>query len=441
MAVPKTWQSKLSKPSFRGVPFFVDEARTEGGRRLSVIEFPLRDVPYVQDLGRKVQRYPVSAYVLINSRQATPDYFDARNALLAAIQAKGPGTLVHPYYGIKTVQVESFKLREARDEGGIAFFDIDFVESGGNSSPTSRVDTQSNVIGVAAALTAALKSAYQILFQVQIYAGFVQRAATAVLSALHGNFSGLLALGGGGNSAISAAMAVFNEAVQIGDTSANIINIMSAVFSTFATAAVTPVALTTTLGTGVILIPTTPFLPLVNFSRAQPIGEVPGLDPTFGLSAFATFGNDLPAVAVTTADTQAMANNQTAVVQGAQILAIGSIATIYAQTTFANTTVAKTALDNMISWIETQMDIAASLGQDQLYLALEQLLAAVVQDMTLRAVQLPSIVNYATKASLPSLTLSQRLYSDGTHDQELVALNDAPHPLFMRLSGEALTPA
>jgi prophage DNA circulation protein len=36
------------------------------------------------------------------------------------------------------------------------------------------------------------------------------------------------------------------------------------------------------------------------------------------------------------------------------------------------------------------------------------------------------------------LALAYRLYQDATRASELVALNDAPHPLFMPTSGKAL---
>ena len=43
---------QLQKASFRGVPFEVTSASLTAGRRTVVHEYPQRDKPYVEDLGR-----------------------------------------------------------------------------------------------------------------------------------------------------------------------------------------------------------------------------------------------------------------------------------------------------------------------------------------------------------------------------------------------------
>jgi len=61
-----------------------------------------------------------------------------------------------------------------------------------------------------------------------------------------------------------------------------------------------------------------------------------------------------------------------------------------------------------------------------------------LQDLALRAQQLPQLVGYARPSPPAALALAYRLYQDATRAMQLVALNDAPHPLFMPLSGQAL---
>jgi prophage DNA circulation protein len=60
-----------------------------------------------------------------------------------------------------------------------------------------------------------------------------------------------------------------------------------------------------------------------------------------------------------------------------------------------------------------------------------------LQDLTLRAQQLPQFIGYARLGPPVALALACRLYQDATRASELVALNDAPHPLFMPISGQA----
>lgn len=127
--------------SFRGVPFFVESSDRSGGRRLVVHEFPLRNIPYVEDMGRKARTFRLDAYVLGD------DYVAQRDLLLTALESDdGPGTLVHPYHGQLRVACASYAVRESRDEGGIARLAIDFTEAPQSSpAPTVEADTAGQV--------------------------------------------------------------------------------------------------------------------------------------------------------------------------------------------------------------------------------------------------------------------------------------------------------
>jgi prophage DNA circulation protein len=110
--------------SFRGVPFFVESSERGGGRRVVVHEFPLRDEPFVEDMGRRARKFRVEGYVIGG------DYMAQRDALLAALEdEEGPGQLVHPYYGIKSAIGETTSTRETRAEGGWAAIGIEFCEA------------------------------------------------------------------------------------------------------------------------------------------------------------------------------------------------------------------------------------------------------------------------------------------------------------------------
>ena len=52
--------------------------------------------------------------------------------------------------------------------------------------------------------------------------------------------------------------------------------------------------------------------------------------------------------------------------------------------------------------------------------------------------QLPRIIAYQLADNLPALTVSNYIYGDGTHSDELVAENDTVHPAFMQRSLVAL---
>jgi len=60
-------------------------------------------------------------------------------------------------------------------------------------------------------------------------------------------------------------------------------------------------------------------------------------------------------------------------------------------------------------------------------------------DLTTRAKQAPSTIVFYLGNALPALALAQRVYQDPARAGELVARNDAPHPLFMPATVQALT--
>jgi prophage DNA circulation protein len=88
--------------------------------------------------------------------------------------------------------------------------------------------------------------------------------------------------------------------------------------------------------------------------------------------------------------------------------------------------------------LDTRQLAAAAAGQDALFAAWQALASAALQDLTLRAQQLPQLIGYARPRPPAALALAYRLYQDATRASELVALNDARHPLFMPISGKAL---
>ena len=147
----------LRPASFRGVPFVVDVAAGEGGRRIVTHEFPLRDQPYTEDLGRAAQRHRIRAFVIGD------DYQDKRDALLAACQDKNTaGTLVHPFLGERQCRSGLLRWSESKDRGGYAAFDIDFVEDGKQASPLSVTDTAGGLLHGLLKLLPVIKRAYAI---------------------------------------------------------------------------------------------------------------------------------------------------------------------------------------------------------------------------------------------------------------------------------------
>lgn len=150
------WRDRLMPASFRGVPFSVSDEQGTFGRRVETHEFPGRDQPYTEDLGRATRRYSIQAYVIGD------DYFDKRDALIDAVDTPGPGTLVHPYYGEITICVDGeVRISHSGGDGRMCRVDFSFVEAGELTFPTSGHATDQKLISSSSVLDDAIGSAFE----------------------------------------------------------------------------------------------------------------------------------------------------------------------------------------------------------------------------------------------------------------------------------------
>ena len=120
-----SWRDRLLPATFRGAPFRVESHAAEAsGRRAVVHEYPGRDLPRAEDLGRRAGEYTVEAYVLGR------DYDRARDRLIRACAAAGAGDLDHPWLGRLRVICTGCRVSERSGEGGVARLSLTFVSAG-----------------------------------------------------------------------------------------------------------------------------------------------------------------------------------------------------------------------------------------------------------------------------------------------------------------------
>jgi prophage DNA circulation protein len=149
-----SWREELRDASFRGIAFKWRDTGGEPGRRVAVHEYPLKEKAESEDLGGKAVRGSINAWVLGDSYRAN------RDALLEALGQPGPGVLVHPTRGELSVQILDFPWRESTEEGGMARFQISYLEAEELSKPSSDISTA----GVVATLASAASDAADAQF-------------------------------------------------------------------------------------------------------------------------------------------------------------------------------------------------------------------------------------------------------------------------------------
>lgn len=118
----QAWKLRIQSASFRGIPFQVYMAGGSLRRSTTLHVFPNGSAPYPEDLGKAPQFYDVQGFVSGSS------YMTQRDALEAAFQQPGPGTLVHPWYGSLYVALAGpVRTQHSAVDGGLWQFQARFV--------------------------------------------------------------------------------------------------------------------------------------------------------------------------------------------------------------------------------------------------------------------------------------------------------------------------
>jgi hypothetical protein len=142
MAVPYPLQAA----SFAGIPFYVEASSRSSGRRIVPKEYPKLDTPYAEDMGRRIRKFAVTAYI-IYSPVLMSEWETNRDALRAICEAGTAGVLMLPTMSSNDVMplvVDTYSMTEHQEKGGYCEFSINFVEQGQQpqATPSSTATAQ-----------------------------------------------------------------------------------------------------------------------------------------------------------------------------------------------------------------------------------------------------------------------------------------------------------
>lgn len=116
------WKDTLLDASFRGVKFDVQNVGRAGSRAIAVNEYPYAAGAELDDLGLKARRFKVKAIVWGS------DYEARLKKLVEALEAAGPGELVHPVHGALKAIAESWDDEHEAELVDGAVVNISFIE-------------------------------------------------------------------------------------------------------------------------------------------------------------------------------------------------------------------------------------------------------------------------------------------------------------------------
>ncbi|MDP1655718.1 MAG: DNA circularization N-terminal domain-containing protein [Hylemonella sp.] len=385
-----SWFDELQQATFRGIPFSVEGAESSYGRRAVVHEYPLRDRPFVEDLGRKARTFTLEAYVW------GPFYMQARDALMSALEQGGSGRLVHPYLGERTVTVTDFKKRESTSEGGMVRFTINCVEAGDLAFPSVQDDTARQVDQAADNALLEAQARFAAVFIIDALPEFVAAAAQGRLGA-----------------AIDLIQKVSASLPTLPGIAATFGPQLLGVRSELSSLMQGPSALGGAL-----------------------VGLVSGLSGLLSLPSDAltmlrglfTFGDTTVAVPATTPSRVQQGINQAAIHSLIQQAAVIEATRSSSQMTFGGYTDAIAVRDELATRLDT---LAETTPSDTVYQSLVTLRTAMIRDITARGADLARTVTVQPQATQPALVLAYALYEDASRDADIIARNNVRHPGFV----------
>lgn len=397
----RDWLATLWRASFKGVSFWVERDAEMPGRRIAVHRFPMRDVPYLEDMGEDVRRFSVSAYVASDTADAEAA------ALVAAIAAKGAGTLVLPTHGPLTVRALQARRDRSKDAHGYIAFELDFIREGAATG----------------------------LVTVGQVASLVYAAVTTLAGAAAGVFAGAHVSGLPDRVATGAA-AVLQDAAAT----------LEAVRTTYpvaaeasATARAAIEALHDDAGT---LVSRSAGADGAAATRLYEIAStlVGGMEADDALAAVADmveFGLDAAAASGTATDrAQAAAEAEAARAMRLAVLAAYGEALMAA--TFADRPSGISARALAAERFGAEMARCIGGPDAELYVALAELRGLVCDYLTRAITDLAPVAQVEAPRMLPSIWWAWRLYGDPTRADEITARNRLPHPSFVPRTFEAL---
>lgn len=384
------WRDGLRPASFRGVPFKVESHDAQGGRRGVKHEFPLRDKPYVEDMGRRGKDFSIEAYVVGD------DYFNQRDALMRACDAAGSADLVHPYLGTLKVLCVGWTLRESKSEGRMARFALTFMETGEAIFPSDSTDTVAKANTTADAAKAASIADFAKRFSISGLPDFGVNDAKALLTGATGQMT-----------SIARSITTLQTGAGFFGQVTNFVGSLSSLMGA-----------PSQLGSELFGL----------------VGSLAGLfgnsrSAVSGLSGMNSFGSELQPINVTTSTRQRQQDNRDAITGLVQQAAVIEAARIAPSATYETTDDAEAVRTDLTDQLDSIMEEPTT--TDDVFSSLQDMRTAVVRGVPPENVALPNLVTLTPAATLPSVVLAYETYEDANRDEEIVSRNNIKYPGFV----------
>lgn len=415
-----SWRDRLRPASFRGVEFSVLTIESEFGRRQVTHQAALVDVPTAEDLGRAADSFQVEGYLVGD------DYDLARDELIKAIRdTAGPGRLVHPYQGEKSVIASGFRIREESEAQRMCRFTVVFGEAGELSQPTEVIDGPNVLNARSEQIKESAEENFIEKFKTEGFPQFVRDSALSAVSGVSDYLASPMSFLSG---QYTEAVGVFNSVNGIVGGAVSFVSDQVSEYQ----------QLVSDFSEGLTTI-----IDLPGELASRVVGLISGVRLTYGASAgsilsgllayFSRSDSDTGEEAVTPSRSQVVTNT-TAVTELVRGVTAGELAVVAVQTEYPTVDEAVKVRDTVADIIDEEAEATSS---DSVYGQLTQARAELVQSLPAADQSPARVVSYTPAATLPALVIAQTLYGDANQASQIVQRNRPRHPGFVS-GGQAL---
>lgn len=408
----RDWLKTLWRASYKGTPFFVERDEEDGGRRIVVHQFPMRDPPYLEDMGEDKRSFVASAYVASDSADT-----DA-GALVATCATRGAGVLVLPTHGPILVRCLNFRRQRAKDRHGYIAFELEFIREG-FASPLASVAMLANLVFMATDAAA-----------LSIAAGFV----AGIQTTLQPDYV-IAAATNGAQDAVSTVEAIRTTQPVDPVVSAAQRTEIQSIFDAAPALIVDPSPAVAQTLPARIIASARAVGDATPAPQAAAAFEAIVADPTL---AAAVGGAASVSAVYPTPRRRAAALNDAAAKRLLLLTALSAYAEAVVRLTLADRPSAITLRANVAEYFEGVL-ILIPAGEIDLFRAIAALRDRVVEYLSRAILDLAPVVTVEANLGMPSLFWAYRLYADPNRSTELVARNSVVHPSFMPTMFEALS--
>ena len=419
--------------SFRGVSFWVESSDLSVGRRTVTHQYPQRDEPFTEDLGRAAREYRFSAFVL------GEDYIEQAKKLREALEKPGAATLVHPEFGEIQVVAQPGASMSFSQSMRRANFSLAFVEAGLNAFPTPEGASQQASRAAADQVSEAAADSFEESLTLDDIEDFVQ-------DALNGDL--LDALDIISNSEIAK---VLDFADRVSDLANDAISLVRGGPKAFATKLMGALGLsrlaTTVAGwqrVGKSLCALADDLrgdddepvystvkpksaeviesnrkAVYSLCRQAVLVQAVGVSTLIGTDVDSTVANS----SILPDEGEAVVDSGTGAAEVGTVTSSGSFSS---SPTISYDEMLE-ARERIVGRLEEEM---LDVEDDRVFMALREAATAVSKDLSSRAEEQARLYDYDAGAVLPSCVTAMELYGDATRAQEIVVRNGVTNPLF-----------